>query len=102
MVRELIHQKRGCPLLLSDEMDKQVKAYVTELWANGCPINTAIVIATAQGNVKDYDSNLLFENDDHINLTKDWAKYLLQRMNFVKRRWYVAQLLRCLLIILPS
>lgn len=31
-------------------------------------------------------SNLLSENGGHINLTKDWAKYLLQRMNYVKRR----------------
>lgn len=32
--------------------------------------------------MKDRDSNLLC---GHIKLTKDWAKYLLQRMNFVKR-----------------
>ena len=49
------------------------------------PIDTAIVIATACEIVKDADSNLLSENGGHINLTKDWAKYLLQRMNYVKR-----------------
>jgi len=43
------------------------------------------VIATGQGIVKDYDSNLLSENGGHISLSKDWAKYLLKRMNFVKR-----------------
>ena len=85
MVRELISKKRGRPLLLSEEMDKQVRAYISELRANGCPINTAIVIATGQGIVKDCDSNLLSENGGHISLTKDWAKYLLKRMNFVKR-----------------
>ena len=57
--------------MISEVDIKQVKAYVTELRENGCPINTAIVIATAQGIVKGYDSNLLFENGGHINLTKD-------------------------------
>ena len=59
---------------------------MTELRPNGCPVNTAIAIATARGIVKDADSNLLSENGGHINLTKEWAKYLLQRMNYVKRR----------------
>ena len=58
---------------------------MTELRANGDPVNTAIVIATACGIVKDADSDLLSKNGGHINLTKEWAKYLLQRMNYVKR-----------------
>ena len=29
---------------------------------------------------------MLSENGGHINLTKDWAKYLFQKMNYVKRR----------------
>ena len=66
VVRELIDNKRGRPLLLGEEMDEQVRAYISELRANGCPINTAIVIATGQGIVKDYDSNLLSENGGHL------------------------------------
>ena len=31
VVRELIDQKRGCPLLLGEELDKQVRAYLAEL-----------------------------------------------------------------------
>ena len=72
--------------MLGEQLDKQVPAYLAKLRSNGCPINTAIAIATAHGIVKDADSNLLSENGGHINLTKDWAKYLLQRMNYVKRR----------------
>ena len=71
--------------MLDEELDKQVQAYLAELRSNGCPINTVIAIATARGIVKDADSNLLSENGGHINLTKDWAKYLLQRINYVKR-----------------
>ena len=86
VVRELVDQKRGGPLLLGEELDKQVQAYLSELRANGGPVNTAIAIATAREIVKNADSNLLKENGGHINLTKDWAKYLLHRMNYVKRR----------------
>ena len=32
------------------------------------------------------DANLLFENGGGINLTKDWAKYLMKRMGFVKQK----------------
>lgn len=28
---------------------------------------------------------MLYENGGHLDLTKSWAKSLLQRMNFVKR-----------------
>ena len=73
-------------MLLGEEMDGQLRAYISKMRVNGCPINTAIVIATGQGIVKDYDSNLLSENGGHLNLTKDWAKNLLKRMNYVKRR----------------
>ena len=72
--------------MLGEEFDKQVQAYLTELRSSGCLINTAIIIATGRGIIKDADSNLLSENGGHINLTKDWEKYLLQRMNYVKRR----------------
>ena len=32
------------------------------------------------------NANLLVSNGGGINLTKDWAKYLLKRMGFVKRK----------------
>ena len=85
VVRELVDRKCGRPLLLGNELDQQVQAYGNDLRLNDGIVNTAIIIATGEGIIKDYDSNLLFENGGHIKLTKDWAKYLLQRMNFVKR-----------------
>ena len=45
-------------------------------WLSCDPINNAIAIATACGIVRDADSILLSENGGHINLIKDWAKYL--------------------------
>jgi len=38
------------------------------------------------GVISSYDTNLLAENGGLINITKDWAKWLLGRMGLVKRR----------------
>ena len=78
--------KRGRPLLLGEELDQQVQAYLLEYRRNATAVDTTIVIGCAQGLVKDYDSNLLEANGGPIALTKSWAKYLLSRMGFVKRR----------------
>ena len=85
-VTTLANKKRGRPLLLGEELDKQVQAYLTVLRQNGAVVNTAIVIACANGVVRSCDSNLLACNGGHISLTKHWAKYLMQRMGLVKRR----------------
>ena len=84
-VKELVNKKTGRPLMLGEDLDKQVQAYLKELRENGAVVNTAITIACARGVVKNVDSNLLECNGGHISLTKHWAKYLLERMGFVKR-----------------
>ena len=86
VVPELVDKKRGSPLLLGSELDKQVQAYLTTLRTNGAVVNTAIAMACAEGVVKSHDSNQLECNGGPISLTKHWAKYLLHRMGFVKRR----------------
>ena len=85
-VQELPHKKEGRPLLLPDELDCQVQEYLKELRKRGSTINSAIVIATAQGIIMNKDANLLSCNGGGINLTTDWAKSLLSRMGFVKRK----------------
>ena len=82
-VKEIADKKRGHPLLLGCELDKQVLAYLISLHENGAVINTTITMACAEGVVK---SNLLVCNGGHMLLTKHWAKYLMERMGFVKRR----------------
>ena len=84
MVTSLPKKKRGRPLLLGEELDKQVRAYVTNLRDNGAVVNTAIAVSCAEGIVKNKDSNLLQANGGHIALTKYWGKNLLHRMGFVK------------------
>ena len=85
-VAKLVSKKRGRPLTLGEGLDKQVQKYVAELRENGCPINTAIVMATAEGIVKSHDSNLLQCNGGHIDVNKHWAKNFLTRLGYVKRR----------------
>jgi len=85
-VPELPCKKKGRPLLIREELDKQVRDYLHVLRKNGTPVNTAIVIACGQGIVKSKDANLLAANDGTISLSKNWAKYVLKRMGWVKRR----------------
>ena len=85
-ITELPQKKRGRPLLLGEELDKQVRSYLTSFRENGAVVNTAIAMACAEGIVKSADSNMLAVNGGHILITKDWAKNLLHRMGFVKRR----------------
>jgi len=42
-------KKRGRPYLLGDDMEMQVRAYLTALHANGAVVNTAIAIGCAEG-----------------------------------------------------
>ena len=85
-ITKLESAPRGPPLLLGKEMDVQVQEYVKSLLESGGVVNSRIVMAGAEGIVKSYDSNLLQENGGHIVLSKSWAKSILGRMGYVKRR----------------
>ena len=85
-VTVLPQKKKGRPLLLGEELDKQVQAYLTSFRESGAVVNTAIAMACAEGIVRSTDSNMLTVNGGHILITKNWAKSLLHRMGFVKRR----------------
>ena len=63
-VQELPRRK-GRPILLPNKLDHQVK----ELHTRRVAINSAIVIATAQGIIMNKDANLLSCNGGGINLT---------------------------------
>lgn len=45
--------------MLDADLDKQVEVYLKELYSKGGVVNSAIVITTAEGSVKNKDSNLL-------------------------------------------
>ena len=85
-VEELSHKKMGRPLLIGDELDTQVQEYVRHVRKRGLAINTSIVIAAGHGIVMNQDANQLSVAGGGIKLTDDWAKNLLKRMGFVKRK----------------
>ena len=85
-ITELPSKKKGRSFLLGELLDGRVQSYIKELRAKGAVVNTAIVMACAEGVVMHHNSNLLDINGGHITITKDWAKSLLFRMGYVKRR----------------
>ena len=85
-VQVLPPAKRGRPLLIGDQLDSQVKAYIRCIRESGGVITSAIAVAAGTAIVRKHDPKLLAECGGHIILTKHWAKSLLYRMQFVKRR----------------
>ena len=85
-VTELPQKRRGRPLLLGEELEEEVKLFVKASRAEGTVVNTETVMGTATGVVISHDANLLVENGGYINITKEWAQRLLQRMGLVKRK----------------
>ena len=67
-------------------MDEDVQKYIRAVRAAGGVVTTSITIAAATTIVKQNDRSLLVENGGPINLTPNWAKSLLVRMEFVKRK----------------
>ena len=83
---ELPEKKRGRPLLLGEDLEEQVKVFLHQVRGYGGVINAPIALAASKGIVMAKDANMLSENGGSITLTKDWAKRLLGRMGFVKRK----------------
>ena len=85
---KLPSKRRGRPCLLGEKIDIEVQTILRAMRDNGAVVNTSIAIATATGVVRKRDKSLLKENGDSLEqmLTKNWAKSLLCRMGFVKRR----------------
>ena len=85
-VKTLPLKIQGRPLLLGVELDQAVQEYITSLRAIGGVVNTAIVMAAAKGIVSTRDASKLTSHGGHIEITSTWAKSLLSRMGYVKRK----------------
>ena len=73
-------------MLLGEKLDKEVGAYIKAVCEAGKVVATSITIAAATAIVQRADKSLLGENSGPITLTTNWAKSLLYRLNFGKRR----------------
>ena len=85
-ITSLPAKRRGRPLLLGEELDQKVQQYLRAIRKSGGAVSTAIVLGAARGIILKTNRTLLAEYGGHVVLTKDWAKTLMQRMGFVKRR----------------
>ena len=83
---ELHGKRRGRPSTLSDELTEELKAYILAVRDAGGVVNTAIVMAAGTGVLRQKDPGSLECNGGTLTLKKSWAKYLLGKMNFVKRK----------------
>ena len=86
VVTELPGKKRGRPFLLGEKIDSEVQTIIRSMRDNGAVVNTSIAFATATGVVNKREKSLLKQNGGSLELTKNWAKSILYRMGFVKRR----------------
>ena len=78
-------KKRGRPLLLGEELDHKVQAYVQALRDSGGSVSSAIVSTAAKGILLKV-KKMLPEYGGQATLTKAWAQSLLNCMGFVKCR----------------
>ena len=79
-------QKQGKPLLLGEKIDTVVQEYILKLCERGSPVNSTVVQAVAEGALLAMDKTSLVQYGGHIKLSNTWAKSLMARMNFIKRK----------------
>ena len=85
-VTSLPTKPQGRPLMLGKVFDTAVQDYVTAMRAVGGVVNTNICMAAAEGIVASRDQGLLAQHGGHIQITNTWARSLLTRMGYVKRK----------------
>ena len=84
-IEELPKAKHGCPLILGKYND-DVKAYIKAIRASGGIVNTNLVLAGARGLLKNKKPPVLVEHGGDVQLDKAWARSIMDRMGFTKRK----------------
>jgi hypothetical protein len=85
-VQELHQRKRGRQMLLGETLDYMVRCYINRMREKGAIINTNIVKTSARGIFLSQERSRLAEFGGPATLTTAWAKSLLNRVRFSKRR----------------
>ena len=86
VVESLPCKKRGRPPLLGTKLDEQLQAKILLMRSQQAVINSNIVIGVARALLLKSNKSLLSDFGGPINLEKEWARQLLKRMGFSKRR----------------
>lgn len=72
-------KKRGKPPLLGEKLDKQLQQMIGDMRSRGTPIGTSVIIGVGRG-------ILLKHKKSTVVLNKEWAKSVLRRMGYTKRK----------------
>ena len=85
-IDELARHFRGRPVLLGKETDLKVQRFIRALRESGGPVSTPLVMAATKGLLKNETPPILSDFGGPVVLEKTWARSLLQRMHFTKRK----------------
>ena len=85
-MKTLPAKKRGRPLMLGEDIDKQLQLYLQKVRDQGGVITASVVVAAARGILLSNDRSKLVEFGGHIELSRQWAYSVLARMKFVRRK----------------
>ena len=85
-VEELPSKKRGRPPLIGEKADEYLRKLIVAMRERGAPIGTSVVVGIGRGVVLKIDKTMLQEFGGTVKLNKEWAKSVLRRMGFTKRK----------------
>ena len=85
-VKSLPVRKRGRSVLLGEDLDMKVQAYLKKVRDEGGVVSARIAMAAARGLLLSCSKSLLAEFGGPVDLNRHWAYSLLRRMKFVKRK----------------
>ena len=83
-ITSLPNKHQGRPLLLGEEIDSAVRNVIEGLGRNKAVVNTRIVMAVGEGVIRARNPVKLCATEHRI--TNGWAKSILKRMGFSKRK----------------
>ena len=81
-----IFRKAGRPNIVRDELVQKIKEVIVGVRLSGTVITRRMVTSIGNGVLKTNDLNTLSEFGGTITLTEDWARGILQSMDWVKRK----------------
>ena len=81
----LRHKKHGRPVLIGQELDTKVLAYLKKVRSGGGAVSAQIAMAAARGSCYPV-TNQCWKNMEGVRLNRHWAHSLLKHMDFVQRR----------------
>ena len=76
---------RETTVILGKSLDEIVQKYILSIREADGIVNTPIVMAGAQGIIKNIDRTMLAEYGGPAQLTRGWVNSILKRMNYTRR-----------------